>query len=215
MSAPVRSVHFSSPPPVSEPRPAFPGAPRSAVVAIGASMGGVTALREVLGALPAGLPAAVLVVQHLEPNRPSVLARILDRCGPLAVAQAAGGETIEAGRVYVAPPGRHLVLEPGGRLALSDAPRVRYSRPSADTLFLSVAEHAPGAVVAVVLTGFQSDGSGGVDAVRARGGTVIAQDEATSRAFGMPGSAIATGAVHHVLPLAEIAPMIVRLVRER
>lgn len=185
------------------------------MVAIGASLGGMAALREVLGALPADLPAAVLVVQHLEPNRSSVLARILDQCGPLAAAEAAGGETVEAGRVYVSPPGRHLVMEPGGRLALSDAPRVRYSRPSADTLFLSVAEHAPGPVVAVVLTGFQSDGSGGVDAVRARGGTVIAQDEATSLAFGMPGSAIATGAVHHVLPLPEIAPMIVRLVRER
>ncbi len=182
------------------------------LVVIAASAGGIQTLRTILAELPADLPAAVLVVQHLEPGRESRLAHVLGAVSSLPVAEAAGGEPLSPGRVWVAPPGRHMVVGAGGCIELSDAPPVRFSRPSADPLFASVAEWCGEHAVAVVLTGMDSDGSLGVRAVKARGGTVIVQDPATALAASMPLNAIATGTADEVVRLEHIAAHIVQAV---
>jgi two-component system chemotaxis response regulator CheB len=182
------------------------------VVAIAASLGGVAALRGILAALPAGFPAAVLVVQHQQGGRPSGLAGILDGCGPLPVREARDGETLREGVVLLAPPDQHLLALGDGTLSLSNAPREHFSRPSADALFRSVALHFGARAIAVVLTGRLADGSGGVGAVHDAGGTVLAQDPATAAEGSMPSSSIRTGSVDRVLALEAIAPALVTLV---
>ncbi len=194
----------------------LPGvAPPRTVVAIGASLGGIAALRQVLGGLPAGLPAAVLVVQHSNTTSPSRLAAVLASATPLQVRAAAEGERLCEGVVYVAPSDRHLRVDAAGSLRLSDAPRVKFVRPAADVLFASVAEEFAARAVAVVLTGRDGDGADGVVKIHQRGGVVIAQDPAEAVAAGMPESSIRTGTVDHVLALAQIAPELVRIARER
>jgi two-component system chemotaxis response regulator CheB len=182
------------------------------VVAIAASLGGIAALRTLLAGLPAGFPAAVLVVQHQQRGRESMLASLLAPCCALPVLQARGGERVEEGVVYIAPPDHHLLAAADGTLVLSDAPHEHFSRPSADPLFRSVALHFGAGAVAVVLTGLQADGSGAVEAVHEAGGTVLAQDPATARAASMPEHSIGTGFVDRVLALEEIAPALVDLV---
>jgi two-component system, chemotaxis family, protein-glutamate methylesterase/glutaminase len=181
------------------------------VVALAASAGGLAALSRVLSELPADFPAAVLIVQHLDRHHRSWLAEILSRRVELDVRQAQGGELVRPGIIYIAPPDRHLLVNPQGVLSLSDAALVRYVRPSADLLFSSVAASFGPRVIAVVLTGTGRDGADGVHDVKQEGGFVIAQDEASSEFFGMPGAAIHTGAVDRVLPLAEIAAALVEL----
>jgi two-component system chemotaxis response regulator CheB len=181
------------------------------VVAIAASAGGIGPLGELLRALPAGFPAAVLAVVHLQAGRVSLLPGILGRGTLLPVKQAAAMDRILAGHVYLAAPDFHLVLSPAGRLTLSGAERENWTRPSADPLFESVARACGAHAVAVVLSGMGIDGSRGVGEVHRRGGTVIAQDGATSVHFGMPSASISTGFVDHVVPLSEIAPLLVRL----
>jgi two-component system chemotaxis response regulator CheB len=165
----------------------------------------------VLSELPEEFPAPVLVVQHLDPHHRSWMAEILSRRVQLEVRQAQGGELIRPGVVYIAPPDRHLLVNPQGVLSLSDAALVRYVRPSADLLFSSLAASFGPSVIAVVLSGTGRDGADGVRDVKQEGGTVIAQDEATSEFFGMPGEAIKTKAVDRVLPLAEIAAALIEL----
>ncbi len=182
------------------------------LVVIGSSLGGIQALRRILADLPADLPAPVVVVQHLEPGRRSRLAEVLNPVSNLPVAQAEGGERLEAGHVFVAPPGCHLVVGADGRLALSGAPPIHFSRPSADPLFVSAAEQFGAGVVAVVLTGCDSDGSAGVLAIKRRGGTVLVQDPATAVRESMPRNAIATGTADEVIPLEHIAARIAQAV---
>ena len=184
--------------------------PRVPVVALVASMGGLQAFSEVLGGLPASFPAAVLVMQHLEPRRASQLAHILAGRTALCVREAVAGAALQAGHVYVAPPGRHLEVTGARTLALSDAPRVEFSRPSADVLLQSLSR-AGEPVIAVVLTGRGHDGAVGSVQVRRGGGTVLAQDQGTSEEFGMPGAAALAGGVDEVLPLADIAARLVAL----
>jgi two-component system chemotaxis response regulator CheB len=114
--------------------------------------------------------------------------------------------------VLIAPPGKHLLVNPDGTISLTHTELVHFVRPSADLLFESVAASYRDKAIAVVLTGSGSDGAMGVKAIKKMGGTVIAQDEATCEFFGMPGAAIATGMVDFILPLDEIAPAIVTLV---
>lgn len=175
-----------------------------------ASAGGLDALSKVLADLPPGLPAAVLVLQHLESGRLSRLPEILDRRTPLRVRAAADGDALCAGTVYVAPAGRHLRITPGRTLSLTDTARVNFSRPSADVLLDSLAD-AGAPMIAVVLTGRGTDGAAGSVHVRRGGGTVLAQDEATSLHFGMPGAAARAGGVSEVLALADIAPRLLQL----
>ncbi|HSK75150.1 MAG TPA: chemotaxis protein CheB [Thermoanaerobaculia bacterium] len=183
------------------------------VVAIAASAGGLSALTHVLTALPAGFGAPIIVLQHLRADQKSFMAEILGRRVALPVASARHGERLTVGKVYVAPPGRHLLVLADGVLALSDTERVRFVRPAADVLFHSLAESLGPRAVAVVLTGTGKDGADGVREIHRRGGTVIVQDEASSQFFGMPGASIKTGMVDRVLPLDEIAPALVALTR--
>ena len=182
------------------------------VVAIAASAGGLAALTKTLSGLPGDLPAALLVVQHLDPRHRSLMAEILSRRTALLVKQARDGDTISAGTVYVAPPDKHLLANPGGTLSLTRTELVHFVRPSADLLFESVAASFRERAIAVVLTGSGSDGAMGVRAIKKMGGTVLAQDEESSEYFAMPSAAIGTGEVDFVLPLSEIPLAVVSLV---
>ena len=182
------------------------------VVAIAASAGGLRALTTVLSALSIDFPASVAVVQHLDPRHRSLMADILGRQSQLPIKQAEDGEWIQPGRVFIAPPDRHLLVNPDGGLSLSRTELVHFVRPSADLLFESVAASFKDRAIAVVLTGTGSDGATGVAAIKKMGGTVIVQDEHTSDFFGMPGAAMKTGVVDFVLPLGEIAPALTKLV---
>lgn len=186
--------------------------PASRVVVVASSAGGLSALTQLLGALPAGFPAGILVVQHLDPHHRSLMADILGRRTELRVREAQEGDLIKPGSVYIAPPDRHLLVNPDATLSLSQAELVHFVRPSADLLFESAAASYKDRAVAVVLTGTGHDGETGVKAVKKVGGTVIAQNEATSEFFGMPGGAIETGSVDYVLPLDDIAAKLVNLI---
>ena len=187
---------------------------RFEIVAIAASAGGVVALRDVIGALPARLPVPVLVVQHLDRRHETVIAEVIGRRAHLKVKVAEDNEFAVPGVVYVAPPDYHLLVNRGGRLSLAQTELVHFVRPSADLLFESVAGTYGPKAIACVLTGTGSDGAMGVRAVKSRGGTVITEDPASAAFEGMPSAAVATGCADFVLPLDEIAPVISGLVCE-
>jgi two-component system, chemotaxis family, protein-glutamate methylesterase/glutaminase len=182
------------------------------IVAMAASAGGLSALSQVLAGLPADFPAVIVVVQHLDPRHRSLMATILSRRTPLQVKQAEEGEHVATATVYIAPPNRHLLVNPDSTLSLSQSELVHFVRPSADLLFESVAASYRERAIAVVLTGTGSDGVMGVQAIKKMGGTVIAQDETTAEFFGMPSAAIQTGSVDFVLPLDEIPTALIALV---
>jgi len=182
------------------------------VVALASSAGGIAALSEILGSLPGDFPAAIVVVQHLDPRHRSLMADILRRRTPLEVVQAAEGDRIRPGTAYIAPPDRHLLVNANGTLSLSQSELVHFVRPSADLLFESVAASYRSRAIAVVLTGTGSDGSMGIGAIKKMGGTVVAQDQASAEFSGMPGAAIRSGNADFILPLDEIAPALVTLV---
>jgi two-component system, chemotaxis family, protein-glutamate methylesterase/glutaminase len=182
------------------------------VVALAASAGGLSALSEVLSHLPVDFRAAIVLVQHLDPKHKSMMAEILGRRTALAVRQAADGDRISPGGVWVAPPAHHMLVNGDGTLSLTRTELVHFVRPSADLMFDSMAAGYREGSIAVVLTGTGVDGEMGVRAVKKVGGTVIAQDRASSEYFGMPGAAIKTGCVDLIIPLNEIAPTLIELV---
>lgn len=198
-----------------EPQPFLPS-PSAAydIVAFAASAGGLKALSQVLSGLPVDFPAAITIVQHLDPRHRSLMADILSRRTPLLVKQAEEGDQLEPGTVYIAPPNRHLLVNPDRTLSLSQSELVHFLRPSGDLLFDSVAASHKDKAIAVVLTGTGNDGSMGIQAIKKMGGTVMAQDEETSEFFGMPSAAIATGTVDFILPLPEVAPALISLVTQ-
>ena len=176
------------------------------IVALAASAGGLKALTDVLAALPRDFPAALVVVQHLDPRHRSLMAEILGRRTSLLVKEAREGDTLERGLALIAPPNRHLLVNPDRTVSLSQSELVHFVRPSADLLFESAAASYKERAIAVVLTGSGRDGAMGVKAIKKMGGTVIVQDEKTSEFFGMPNAAQQTGLADFILPLAEIAP---------
>lgn len=183
------------------------------IVTLAASAGGLKALTDVLAALPGNFPAAIAVVQHLDPRHRSLMAEILGKRTQLRVQEAREGDTLRAGLAFIAPPNRHLLVNPGGTLSLSQSELVHFVRPSADLLFESAAASFRERAIAVVLSGTGTDGAMGVKAIKKMGGTVIVQDESTAEFDGMPRAAQKTGAVDFVLPLHEIAPALEKLVR--
>jgi two-component system, chemotaxis family, protein-glutamate methylesterase/glutaminase len=188
-------------------------APAFSLVALAASAGGLTAISKVLSGLPPGFPASIVVVQHLDPRHRSLMADILARRTPLKVKEAEEGDSLLPATVYIAPPNRHLLVNPDGTLSLSQSELVHFVRPSADLLFETAAASYRDRAIGVVLTGSGSDGAMGVGAVKKMGGTVIVQDEKTSEFFGMPSAAIHTGSADFILPLDEIASALVTLIQ--
>jgi two-component system chemotaxis response regulator CheB len=176
------------------------------IIAIAASTGGPGALYRVLSDLPADLPVPVVIVQHIATGFVAGLAAWLDAASPLTVQVAGVQERLRAGHVYIAPDERHLGLLDRHTLELSSLAAIGGFRPSATFLFEAVARTHAAGVTALVLTGMGEDGLPGLRAVRAAGGRVIAQDEATSVVFGMPGAAVAAGVVDATLPLEMLAP---------
>ncbi len=180
------------------------------VVVIGASAGGIDAVRQVLSGLPRDLPAAVVVVQHLHPDRRTHLHQYLARHCPMRVCLAEDQMPIETGVVYVAVPGKHLYTDKK-RLHLNSQAPVHYVRPSVDVLFASAAEAFGPNTIGVVLSGSGRDGARGCQEIKAKGGVAIAQDADSSRHWSMPRAAIERGGIDYVLPLGEIAGKIVAL----
>jgi two-component system chemotaxis response regulator CheB len=192
----------------------FPAAqPR--LLLIGSSTGGPQALNTILsGAASLIDRVPVLVTQHMPATFTTILAEHLGRASGKPSAEAVHGEPIRPGRIYVAPGGRHMVVKRGdghGVIALEDGPMVNFCKPAVDPLFSSAAQVFGAAVQAVVLTGMGSDGANGAGDVAAAGGCVIAQDEATSVVWGMPGAVAHAGHCSAVLPLEQIAPKLLRL----
>lgn len=183
-----------------------------AIVVIGASAGGLGGLEAIIAGLPAGFRAAVLVVQHIPANLPSHLHSVLGRASRLPVAAAQDGEIIVAGRVYVAAPDRHLLVRSGGRLELAQGPREHWVRPSVDALFRSAAEACGHRVIGVVLSGGLDDGAAGLQAIKEHGGLAVVQAPADAEHSSMPETAITRVAVDHIVPVADMVRLLVRLV---
>jgi two-component system chemotaxis response regulator CheB len=182
---------------------------RFPVVALVASAGGVNALSRVLDLLPVDLPAAVLVALHQNPDVPSRLTPILARHTHLPVEVAVDRTELRPGHVLIVPPAHHLLVTSEARIGLIDTGFLPPARPSADLLLATLAVTCGSRALAVILTGLGHDGQAGVRAVARCGGTVLAQDEATSMFHAMPSAAIATGKVQQVLALDDIAEAIV------
>ena len=186
-----------------------PPSARHDVIVIGASTGGVQALRQLLHDLPADLPATVLIVLHIG-RMQTELAAILDRAGPLPVAQAVSGDPLAPGRVHVAAPDRHLLVH-DGHLLLRRGPHENMSRPAIDPLFRSAACSRDGRVIGVVLSGVLNDGTAGLRAIKRCGGLAVVQDPADAVAPDMPRSALRHVSVDHVVPIAAMGALLGRL----
>ena len=183
------------------------------VVALVSSSGGLDALTRVLQPLPSGFPAAIIGLQHQMPDHPSALADILDRRCALKVRVAAAGVTVEPSAVYIAPPGKHVLLTVERKLALIVSGAYPPNRPSADLLLVSLALTCGPRAVAVVLSGKGNDGATGATAVHDFGGVVIAANQASSKEFSMPEATIGRDdAVDHVLHVDRIAGVLATIV---
>ncbi len=189
-----------------QPRPASRIAPR--LLAVGSSTGGPQALFTFVHGLGPGLPVPVVLTQHMPPAFTPMLAEHLGKLGGPPCAEARDGEALEAGRLYLAPGDRHLLIEAAGpRLLarLSDGPAENFCRPSVDPMLRSAVAACGGAVLMVMLTGMGHDGLAGTRELIAAGGAALAQDEATSVVWGMPGAIAQAGLCHKILPLPLLA----------
>ena len=179
-------------------------------VVIGASTGGVSALKILLGELPADFPVPVLVATHISPDSDDGLAVLLDTLCAIRVKEADEQEHLVSGTVYLAPANYHLLVERGGNLALSIDPPVNFARPSVDVLFESAAEAYGPELIGIILTGAGSDGSKGLLKIKNRGGMAIVQAPADAEMDSMPRSALQLLKADYVMPLKEI-PSLLRL----
>jgi two-component system chemotaxis response regulator CheB len=177
------------------------------IIAIGASTGGTEAIKEVLVQLPADTPG-IVITQHIPKAFSTPFARRMDACCQMTVCEAQDGQGILAGHVYIAPGDKHLLVQRDGAryvCKLDDGPPVNRHKPSVDVLFRSVAQQAGRNAVGVILTGMGKDGAVGLKEMREAGSPTIAQDEATSVVWGMPGEAVALAAAAEVLPLGQVS----------
>jgi two-component system chemotaxis response regulator CheB len=188
--------------------------PSHDIIVVGASAGGVEALRALVANLPRDLPAAVLVVLHVAPEHKSVLPRILSGAGPLPAVHARNNQKLEHGRIYVAPPDQHLVVDEGV-VRLSRSPPEGGHRPAIDTLFRTAARFHGARVVGVVLSGALDDGTAGLVAVKQRGGVTVVQDPTDALCPDMPRSALENVEVDHCLPASRIASLLEKLAHEQ
>jgi len=185
---------------------------RFPVIVVAASTGGPATVMQILPKLPKGFPAAIVLVQHMPATFTAQYGQQLGERAGMAVKEAAHQDHLEPGTIYVCPGSHHLRISNSGRIQLDDGPRICGYRPSADVTMESVAIFAGAMAMGVVLTGMGGDAAQGAQAIKKRGGFVIAQDEATATIFGMPAEAIKTGAVDKVLPTEEICGGIERRV---
>lgn len=180
------------------------------IIVVGTSAGGVEALRTLVAGLPKDFPGSIFIVMHTAPSSPGVLDQILDRVGPLSVSNAQNNERIEPGHIYVAPPDRHLLLEPG-RMRLTHGPKENRFRPAVDPLFRSAAQVFGPRVVGVILTGGLDDGVSGLWAIKRLGGIAVVQDPEEAFMPSMPQSALSQVEVDYKLKVAEMPPVLTRL----
>jgi two-component system, chemotaxis family, protein-glutamate methylesterase/glutaminase len=185
-------------------------APARDLVVLAGSAGGMDALHVILGALPADFSGAIAVVQHRMASHGGLLGELLRTWTDLEVRDACEGDVLTAGTVFIAPPDLHMSVTAAGTISLMAGGAIHHVLSSADPLFASAAVAYGERLTAVVLTGGDGDGSAGVRSVRLEGGVVIAQHPDTAACPDMPRSAIATGMVDWVLPLHEIADVLVR-----
>ena len=185
------------------------------VLLVGSSTGGPQALMSLVGEIGAVIDRfPVLITQHMPPTFTTILAEHLARASHRPAREAIDGEVVRAGQIYLAPGGRHMRVARHGTeavIALDDGPPVNFCKPAVDPLFTSAIDVWQGGTLALVLTGMGSDGMRGGKDIVAAGGSVIAQDEASSVVWGMPGAAANAGICAAVLPLGQIAPKLVRL----
>jgi two-component system, chemotaxis family, protein-glutamate methylesterase/glutaminase len=187
--------------------------PNRDIIVMGASAGGLSAFNRIIKHLPEQLTAAVFIVWHLSPYSTSILPEILNRAGKLKARHPADGESIEHGKIYVAPPDHHLLLELD-RIRLTKGPKENRFRPAVDPLFRSAAYAYGSRVVGVILSGALDDGTAGLWAIKDRGGIAIVQDPAEAEQPSMPRSALANVQVDHRLPISEIPPLLVNLTEQ-
>jgi two-component system, chemotaxis family, protein-glutamate methylesterase/glutaminase len=181
------------------------------IIVIGGSAGAIDALSKIIGALPATFSIPIAVVVHLPSGRPSALAEVLAAKGQLPVREAEDKEPIQPKRVFLAPPGYHLLVERAGWFSLSVDELVNYSRPSIDVLFESAADAFGPVVMGVLLSGANDDGASGLRRIRELGGDTLVQEPSTALVPTMPEAAILRGAAAHVLPLDQIGPFLAEL----
>jgi two-component system chemotaxis response regulator CheB len=210
-AAQARVGRRAAPPPVSAPRapkaPVGSGPASDLIVAIGASTGGTEAIKDVLTRLPPDTPG-VVIAQHIPKAFSTPFAKRMNDCCQMTVYEAEDGQQVLAGHVYIAPGDRHLmVVRDGARyvLRLDDGVPVNRHKPSVDVLFRSVAQNAGRNAIGVILTGMGKDGAKGLKEMLDAGSQTIAQDEATSVVWGMPGEAVSVGAAQHVIALDSVA----------
>lgn len=190
---------------------------RPRILAIGSSTGGPQALQQLMkdiGSTVTDIP--VVITQHMPPTFTAILAEHIGKAAMRPSKEAETGDVLQPGHIYVAPGGKHMILEKDAgavKVRLTDDPPVNFCKPAVDPLFDSVAKAYGSATLAVVLTGMGSDGANGVKTISAGGGSIIAQDEASSVVWGMPGAAANTGLCSDVLPLTDIGPKIVRVLK--
>ena len=186
------------------------------IIAIGASTGGTEAIREVLEHMPADSPG-IVITQHIPPKFSTSFAQRMNTISAMTVYEAEDGMQIVPGHVYIAPGDRHLLVERSGAryyCRLNDGPPVNRHRPSVDVLFRSVAQCVGPNAIGVILTGMGDDGARGLLEMRQAGAPTLAQDEASSVVWGMPGEAVKQGAVESQFPLAKIAGKLINLGRD-
>lgn len=188
-------------------------APRARAVAIGASAGALDALSAILPALPLGFPLPLLVVVHRPPDRDSLLATVLQAKTAVVVCEADDKEPIRPGTVFIAPADYHMLVEANHTLALSSDEPLNYSRPSIDVLFESAADVYGPELIGVVLTGANSDGARGLQAIARAGGRALVQRPDTALAAEMPQSALSACPTAHALSPQEIAAYLLEAAR--
>ncbi|HJQ85563.1 MAG TPA: chemotaxis protein CheB [Candidatus Binatia bacterium] len=180
------------------------------IVVIGASAGGIGALVDVVSRLPSRLPATLFVAVHSSANSPGLLPELLSRAGPLPAEHAVDGQMFQHGRIYVAPPDRHLLVE-DGTVMVTRGPHENLFRPAVDPLFRSAARSCGDRVVAIVLSGGLDDGSQGLRLVKQHGGVAVVQDMDDALVPGMPASALRAVTVDHVRRACDMGPLIAEL----
>jgi two-component system, chemotaxis family, protein-glutamate methylesterase/glutaminase len=189
---------------------ARPGVRPTAIVVVGASAGGVQALRALVAGLPASIAAPVVVVLHIPRNAPSALAAILDRAGPMLASTAADGEPLTDGHLYVAPADRHVLVR-GGRLHLSTEPPQNGHRPAIDPLLRTAALAYGSRTIGIVLSGNRNDGTAGLAAITERGGTALVQDPDEALYPAMPRNALRAVLGSMAFPVSDLGSEVCRL----